>query len=363
MKTNQTSGRGVAVEVVLLIIALTGGAGFFGVREVQRAALAHKQEEAAKQLEKAQHDLEAANNAANLARDEAAKARQAAEQARQDVKLKQTDLGGTIQQASAEAKVAVGRLPASLERDFLTGEFNEIDFSINRLFEAPSRDQTVLWRNRAVEALKDKVALEKELADQKAAAEKLAGQLLQAVDAEKRAEAKVKTSDDRANAAQHTTDLAVGETKTAKDRMLDTVKALSDSSSLAFGLKLIVIAIAGVWLLGLLLKIFALGLPTDGPWANALHVAANTFHSVLAPMAVLAETTAKKETNELIQGAGQFVSDVKKEMPVAKKDIIRLMDATISPRHQRKICKAHIAIEREEAATDAETKLVAACAT
>ena len=348
MKTSFYLSRGIAVEVVILSVALLGGAGWFGVREIKHSIAQHEQDKAAQELDKRQAVADAAAKAAAEEREKAALAQAKAEEARKEERKQQVATGRAIQRASIEGATMAAQLPGEIDsvRSLLSDRFVEIDKASLQLFGAPERAEIDMWKQVAHDALEGKAEALAKLADQKTQIDKLTGELKEAQDARQRAETDAKEADKKASVAQQKFDTAYAQSKNAVREILKAVANGDSMSSLAMGLKLVLFAVGGFWLLGLVLKIFSFGAPSGGPLSSALNLAANTVHSVLAPMSVLAETNAKRETEKLVQSAGSFITDVRQSLPKdVEEKVTNLLDVALSPEHQEKIRTAHLAVK------------------
>ena len=351
MKNHVSSRRGIAAEIVILAVALIGGAGFFGVKEIKQAVAQHELNKTAQEAAIRQAATEAAAAAAALERTKADQALAAAEAARNVERTKQVQTGRNIQRASVQGALVVAQLPTSLERSLLVDRFLEIDTASAHLFDVPQADELKAWRKLASDALAGQAEAQAKLADQINEVRRLGTELDVAKSDRKKAEDQARTAQLEAQAADAKFATAFSESKVAVSKMIAAATKGDTFEILARGLGLVVAAVVGIWVLGLVLKIFSIGVPQDGLLANFLNTAANTFHSLLAPMAVLGETHAKRNTEKLVESAGNFVTDVREQLPKDVQDkVTNMMDVTLSPAFQHKVCTAHRKIRLQRAA-------------
>jgi hypothetical protein len=354
--------RGFAVETAILLVALFGGAGFFGVKEVKRALHDHDVNNKLERAEKAEDEAIKKANSAMKDRDDANQKLELEKTTRAAVEKRQVDIARTIQRSSAEGTAAVEQLPQSVQQKVLTFSFDQIDDAAEGLAgKAPAADVRI-WRERALSALAGNQRAMEDIENQKKEIADLKDRLATEKTAHDKAQKEATDANRLATDSQRT---GLGLQALARDRLAKVHEAVGDVDvwkDLANGLGLIVICVAGLWLLGLGLKIFAIG-KGEGKFSNALHTAADTFHSILAPMSVLSQTHARRETDKIVDSAGAFMHDVRTKLPkdVAEK-VTDIMDISMAPKHQDKIrtaCRKRV-IPGKDAVIGQMKELVAA---
>ena len=350
MNTHCASRRGVAAEVVVLTVVLVGGAGWFGVKEIKQAVQQHQQNQAAKELEIRQAAADAAAAAAAAEREKAALARVASDEAIRTERARQVQTGRSIQRASVQGALIATNLPESLERTLLSQRFMEIDVASAQLFQLPEEAELAAWRKLAADALAGQAEAQVRLAGQIDEVRRLATALKVAQEARVIAEQNAAAADQRAASAQEKFNTAYSRQKVAVRDLIEAATRGDSMALLAKGLGWIVAAVAGIWALGMALKIFSIGLPAGGAAARYLGIAANTFNSLLAPTAVLGEAQANKQTEKLVQSTGSFITDVRDKLdkPTQEK-ITELLDIALSPNFQKKVCEVHTQLLEQRA--------------
>ena len=350
MKKSTSSMRGIAVETAILLVALFGGAGWFCIKEIKHSIKEIKQEEACKDANAAAAKAKADSDAALALREKAEAALLEEKKVREAEKEKTIETGRTIQRSSIEGAVAVEQLPPSKQRENLVQRFSEIDFASFALYGSPLASETSQWKQTALSALAGQAAAQSALDNQKEEIARLTGELKAVREAHTAAEQKADQAIKVADDAQQKAAVAVERTKTEIGKTWDAMTKGDAAATLAHGLLCVIVAVAGLWILGVLLKIFAFSVPIKGPFANAIHYAANTFHAILAPMSVFAETHAKGEMGKLVDSAGSFISDLRRDMPAEAAKVTAFMDSALSPVNQEKIHQAFLAVEKKLAA-------------
>ena len=356
MKKSILSTRGFAVETVLLLVALFGGAGWFGVKEVKHSIKEIKQEQACKVADEAAAKAKADADAALALREKAEAALLEEKTARKAEQEKTIETGRTIQRSSVEGAVAVEQLPPSKHREHLAGRFSEIDQASVALYGSPLATETAQWKQTALNALAGQAAAQSELDQQKIEIARLTGELKAVREAHDAAEQKADVARKVADDAQQKAATAVERVKAEIGKTLDAMSKGDAASNLVNGLLWIVRALVGFWLLGILLKILAFGVPIKGPLANVIHYAANIFHSVLAPMAVFAESHCKAEAVKLVDSAGSFMSELRRQEPAIAAKVTQIMDVALSPEQQEKVRAAFVTAEKKFAADTIDAK-------
>ncbi len=356
MHPKSISTRGVAAEVVILAVFLIGGAGWFGVKELKHSITEYQQKEKVEKAEREANAAKAQAEKAQLERDKAESSRVAAEKARAEQRTAEIDQGRNIQRASTQANAAIQQLPLSKQRDFLSARISDIDIASAGIFGPPLANHVENWKQTAIDALEGKAAALAEVEKQRTEIATLNAKLVVLREATETAERKFNAENARANEEQKKATTAAAKTVEWINKAKEAFETGGAAESLATGLKLILVAVAGIWLLGLCLKIFSVGLPEDGPWSKAINTAANTFHSMLAPMAVLGETQAHRDTERYIENSGTFLSDLRRGMPDTAAKVTPLLDVAYSPRQQRKVRQAYLNVEKRLAAEAAEAK-------
>jgi hypothetical protein len=345
---------GFAVEAAILVGVLVVGAGWFGVREASHALKELKQENAVKDANDAAAKAKTETDAALVKRQEATAALEEEKKARAIVEAKARETGRTIQRSSTQGSIAAGQLPESRQRDHLTARFDEIDSASTYLFgEAPPSDVQV-WRQRALDALAGNAAAQAELDKQKQEIKRLGQELGAAKSAQEVAQKKADDLQIIANTEQKKAAGAVARTATLTQQAANLFADNSGLASLVTILKLVVIAAGGLWVLGIFLKSFAMGLPGNGAKPAVMHNVANAFLSLLSPMSVLGEVRARRDTEKLIEGTGTFIADLRATKTDLAPLVTQELDAALSPSHQRRIRAASIQYLKERAAAAAE---------
>ncbi|MCX6936883.1 MAG: hypothetical protein NTU80_03145 [Verrucomicrobia bacterium] len=352
--------RGFAVETVILVGALVAGAGWFGVREFGHAVKEMKQERAVTVANEATTQAKGDAVTALASRDAAAAALATEKATRAKVEADAAAVGKTIQRSAVEGAAAAEQLPESRQRDHLLDRFSEIDEASRALYGNLTPAEIQGWRQLTLDALAGKAEAQERLDRQMAEIKGLNEQLLiartQHDDAQKRAdEAQAKADREQKKA---TDSVIVAQKKTALVESL--FEENTGLSTLLSGFKLILFAVAGVWVLGVLLKSVAIALPTGGGATGVMHLLANTFGGLLSPLSVLGESRSRRETQKLVESTGAFIADARKDMPEVAKKITDGLDIALSPAHQQRVKEVFLNIQRKRGAEAAAAEAKAA---
>lgn len=340
MKT-KSGPSGVAVELVILLVALCGGAGFFGIREMKHGI---DDAQAKRAVEQAKAEADAANEktkAAVVERDHANALANEREKRLQERDAKEKEVGRTIQQASIQSGVAVAQLPASNEKAFLEGSLGDIDLASRAIAGPLVPAEVATWKDIAQRALRGEASALEQLKQQHDNVAALTRQLELARTAEREAKARADL------ASQHATD-SQKKAATLQERATNAIHHAGEVQGdrdwwyeVALGFIVLDAAVAIIWLLAAGLKTAAIGFGDSKP-AGYLHTAADTLHSLLAPMSVLGQTHANRDATKMVDSVGTFMADLRTQLPEnVVKQVEVLIDSATSPSHQVRIRRAY----------------------
>jgi len=350
MTTSFSSTRGFAVEAVILVGVLIAGGTVFGIREIKHAVKEAEQARAVTDANKAADVAVKDSQHAEQLRDASTQALADEKQKRAQLETDTKALGKTIQRSSAEGGIAVGQLPGSRQRDHLVARFAEIDVASRKLYGDATPQDVQEWKQLALDALAGSTAAQSKLDGQLAEIESLKARLTAAEAAHTAAQHMADTETERANQAQRT---ATASVLTAQKRTQEAMATFGENATLSSVLtilKVVLCAVAGLWVLGIFLKSFAFGLPGEGQATTAMHNVANGVLSLLSPLSVLGETRARRDTQKLIESTGTFMADVRARGDNLGKAVTEHLDAALSPSHQRRVRAACIADQKQRAA-------------
>ncbi len=350
MKKSPKYMSGFAVETVILVVALVGGAGWFGMKEIKHAVKDMKQEQACKDANDAAAKAKVDALAAQALREKEEELRLLEKKAFETERDRIIANGRSIQRSSLEGVVFLQQFPVCTQRDLLGQRLSEINYVSETLFGVPDYKEAAKWKQTALDALEGKAAALADLAGQAKENEKLRVDLAVATKNREEAEKQTELARAEANAKQKEATAAAVETEKKTSEASALAKAKNAASTLANGLLWVVAAVAGVWLIGSLLKVFAFNLPAGGFFSKAVHTAANTFNAVLAPTSRYAEVRATRELTQLVENTGTFVADLRRELPAEANKVTPLMDVALSPEQQRMIRDAFLSVKQKTAA-------------